>query len=147
RHATAFCMASREETFGRSVIESMACGTPVLVHDIPIMHEVTDGQALIVDFGKTGEATAALRRLATDEATRQKLIAGGLQRGDRGEIQLERVIAEQAQRAVLYRPAKPAVQRHAKAVLAGAGRFRRLTAHSRFKSCAQQTMFLQPLCV
>lgn len=83
RHALAFCMASREETFGRSVIEAMACGTPTLVHDIPIMHEVTENHALIVDFRKTCEATTALKRLISDEPLRQRLIAGGLRRAQR----------------------------------------------------------------
>jgi glycosyltransferase involved in cell wall biosynthesis/ADP-heptose:LPS heptosyltransferase len=83
RHAIAFCMASREETFGRSVIEAMACGTPVLVHDIPIMHEVTEGQALIADFTRPGPATKALRDLATNEDLRRRLSAGGLQRAQR----------------------------------------------------------------
>ena len=83
RHATAHCLASREETFGRSVIEAMACGTPVLVHDIPIMHEVTAGHAIVVDFCDLARATEALRSLATDEALRRKLIAEGLQRAQR----------------------------------------------------------------
>jgi len=83
RHAVAFCMASREETFGRSVIEAMACGTPVLVHDIPIMHEVSDGHALIVDFANRAAATQALRDIASDAALRRRLIVGGLQRAQR----------------------------------------------------------------
>jgi glycosyltransferase involved in cell wall biosynthesis len=37
RHALAHCLPSREETFGRTVIESMACGTPVIVNNIPVM--------------------------------------------------------------------------------------------------------------
>ena len=54
RQAAAFCLASREETFGRCVIEAMACGTPCVVNDIPIMHEVTNDIALIVDFEHAG---------------------------------------------------------------------------------------------
>jgi glycosyltransferase involved in cell wall biosynthesis len=80
RQALAHCMPSREETFGRTVIESMACGTPCLVNDIPIMHEVTAGQALIVDFRDTQRVAEALKRLSEDEALRVRLREGGLRR-------------------------------------------------------------------
>jgi glycosyltransferase involved in cell wall biosynthesis len=80
RHALAHCLPSREETFGRTVIESMACGTPVVVNDIPVMHEVSDHQALIVDFNDPHKVAEALKRLTTDEALRARLCAGGLER-------------------------------------------------------------------
>jgi glycosyltransferase involved in cell wall biosynthesis len=64
RQAVAFCLASREETFGRCVIEAMACGTPCVVNDIPIMHEVTNGIALIVDFADADVVADALRKIA-----------------------------------------------------------------------------------
>jgi glycosyltransferase involved in cell wall biosynthesis len=83
RHALAHCLPSREETFGRTVIESMACGTPVMVNDIPIMHEVTDHQALIVNFNDPNEVADALQRLATDHALRARLREGGLRRAQR----------------------------------------------------------------
>jgi glycosyltransferase involved in cell wall biosynthesis len=65
RHAAAFCLASREETFGRCVIEAMACGTPCVVNDIPIMREVTAGCALIVDFRDVGAVSEALQKVST----------------------------------------------------------------------------------
>ena len=80
RHAIAHVMPSREETFGRTVIESMACGTPVVVNDIPIMHEVTAEQAIIVNFNDTAAVTSTLARIARDDALRAKLRAGGLTR-------------------------------------------------------------------
>ena len=80
RHAVAHCLASREETFGRTVIESMACGTPVVVNDIPIMHEVTAGHGLVVDFKDATRVAEALSRVATDKVLREKLRAGGLVR-------------------------------------------------------------------
>jgi glycosyltransferase involved in cell wall biosynthesis len=80
RHAIAHVMPSREETFGRSVIESMACGTPVVVNDIPIMHEVTATQAIIVNFNDTSAVTGALVRIAQDDVLRANLRAGGLAR-------------------------------------------------------------------
>lgn len=80
RHALAHCLPSREETFGRTVIESMACGTPVIVNHIPVMYEVTDRQGLIVDFANADKAAAALRRMAEDAALRGRLRAAGLAR-------------------------------------------------------------------
>ncbi len=78
RQARGFVLASREETFGRCVVEAMACGTPCVVNDIPIMHEVTGGHALIVDFNDTPAATAALETLCTDDATHARLRAQGI---------------------------------------------------------------------
>ncbi len=83
RHALAHCLPSREETFGRTVIESMACGTPVIVNDIPIMHEVTEGQAVIVDFNQAAQVAEALKRMAEDAALRARLREGGLARAQR----------------------------------------------------------------
>lgn len=80
RHAVAHCMGSREETFGRTIIESMACGTPCITNDIPIMREVTDGRALIVDFGDATQVAEALRRVVEDKPLRKRLIEEGLRR-------------------------------------------------------------------
>ena len=81
RQSKFFVLASREETFGRCVIESMACGRPCVVNDIPVMHEVTDGHALIVDFDKPQEAAEALLTLHTDESVYTNLAAKGIERG------------------------------------------------------------------
>jgi glycosyltransferase involved in cell wall biosynthesis len=73
RHAFVFCLASREETFGRCVIEAMACGTPCIVNDIAIMHEITGGAAIVVDFKQRAQATQALRGLIEDASLRKRL--------------------------------------------------------------------------
>ena len=78
RQARGFALASREETFGRCVAEAMACGTPCVVNDIPIMHEVTGEHALVVDFRDTARAAEALRALLTDDAQHARLRAGGI---------------------------------------------------------------------
>jgi glycosyltransferase involved in cell wall biosynthesis len=80
RQATAFCLASREETFGRCVIEAMACGTPCVVNDIPIMHEVTNDEALIVDFDNADAVADALRKLAIGGPESARLRARGMAR-------------------------------------------------------------------
>ena len=76
----AHCLPSREETFGRTVVESMACGTPCIVNDIPIMREVTDGHALIVDFREARQVENALLSVAKDEHLRANLRETGLAR-------------------------------------------------------------------
>jgi glycosyltransferase involved in cell wall biosynthesis len=80
RQASAFCLASREETFGRCVIEAMACGTPCVVNDIPIMREVTEGHASVVDFQNTEAVSDALRKLSTDTTLTTRLRTEGLNR-------------------------------------------------------------------
>ncbi len=98
RQSKFFVLASREETFGRCVIESMACGRPCVVNDIPVMHEVTDGQALIVDFDKPDVAAKALRTLHTNEAKYAELAQGGIERAKAFDFDLlaqERVEAIQ----------------------------------------------------
>jgi glycosyltransferase involved in cell wall biosynthesis len=39
-------MSSKNEGFGIAVIEAMACGLPTLLSDIPVMKEITSGNAL-----------------------------------------------------------------------------------------------------
>ena len=92
RHALAFCLASREETFGRCVIEAMACGTPCVVNDIPIMREVTQERALLVDFANTDGARDALGKLASDPALRARLRAEGIERA--AGFSFEKLVSE-----------------------------------------------------
>jgi len=80
RHAAVFVHPSREETFGRSVLEAMASGVPCVVQGIPVMHEVTGGHALIVDYNDREAATAAMLEAQQNHATRERMISGGLER-------------------------------------------------------------------
>ena len=96
RQARAFVLASREETFGRCVVESMACGTPCVVNDIPIMHEVTGGHALIVDFQDPAATAEALRTLLAENARHARLRADGIAwaaRFDFDKLATERIAA------------------------------------------------------
>lgn len=96
RHALAYCLPSREETFGRGVIEAMACGLPCIVNDIPIMHEVTAGAAVVIDFADTPGVVRALRRLMKEPEFRQELVDAGLrnaQRFDFDTLTIERIAA------------------------------------------------------
>lgn len=80
RQARIFCLASREETFGRCVIEAMACGTPCVVNDIPVMHEVTDGFAWIVDFNHPDQGAEAFSTLLSDQERYAELKNSGIKR-------------------------------------------------------------------
>jgi glycosyltransferase involved in cell wall biosynthesis len=92
RHARIFTLPSREETFGRCVLEAMACGTPCVVNDIPIMHEVTAGHSVIVDFRDAAAVAAALARLMPDGEERDTLRAGGIRRA--GDFSFEKLARE-----------------------------------------------------
>ena len=78
RQAQMFCLASREETFGRCVAEAMACGTPCVVNHLPIMDEVTGGHALIVDYADADATARALDALLTDDTLHARLRADGI---------------------------------------------------------------------
>ena len=80
RHALAYVLPSREETFGRTTTEALASGTPCLLHDIPIMHEIAGESALIIDFNNRQLVTRTLQQLHADQPLRERLRAGGLER-------------------------------------------------------------------
>jgi glycosyltransferase involved in cell wall biosynthesis len=68
------------EGFGFPVVESMACGTPVLTSRCSSLAEIGEGAALLVDPTDERALAEALCALATDEPLRSKLRAAGLQR-------------------------------------------------------------------
>lgn len=92
RQAAAHVLASREETWGRTVSEAMACGCPCIVNDIPVMHEVARGAALMVNFDDSAKVVSGLREILTDEGTRERLREAGLARA--AELSFERLTKE-----------------------------------------------------
>jgi glycosyltransferase involved in cell wall biosynthesis len=96
RQARILVLPSREETFGRSVAEAMACGTPCVVNDIPIMREITQGAAWIVDYANSDDASQGLIEALTDEGRRADVIRRGLVRScdfDFDKLSRERLTA------------------------------------------------------
>jgi glycosyltransferase involved in cell wall biosynthesis len=92
RGARALVLSTAEESFGRSVIEAMACGCPVLVQDLPVMREVAGEAALTVDFAEAGAAARSLERLLVDEVLRERLRGAGLAKA--AEYSFERLARE-----------------------------------------------------
>jgi len=94
--AMCFAFPSLYEGFGLPILESMACGTPVVTSNISSLPEVAGNDALLVDPYDVEELAYALERILTDTELRQKLVDGGLQRAkaftwERSAIQLRSV--------------------------------------------------------
>jgi len=80
REARALVFPSLYEGFGLPVLESMACGTPVITSTTTALPEVAGEAALLVDPESAAAIAAAIRRLWDDGALRAALRERGLER-------------------------------------------------------------------
>ncbi len=80
RGACAHVLSTSEETFGRSVLEAMACGCLNVIQDLPVLREVAGQCALYVDFADTAAATRVLEQACAGAAGRAQLCAAGAER-------------------------------------------------------------------
>jgi glycosyltransferase involved in cell wall biosynthesis len=71
------------EGFGLPVIEAMACGTPVVTSNIPVLREVSGGAALTADPYSAEAIADAMTRVWSEPALRADLVARGLERASR----------------------------------------------------------------
>jgi glycosyltransferase involved in cell wall biosynthesis len=78
--ATAFVFPSLYEGFGIPVLESMACGTPVITSNTSSLPEVSGDAALLVDPESVDEIAEAMVRLWNDPSLREEFGRKGLQR-------------------------------------------------------------------
>lgn len=75
--ARCFAYPSLYEGFGLTILEAMACGTPVLTSNGSSMTEVAGDATLLVDPLSTPQISRALYRLLTDEPLRGQLVERG----------------------------------------------------------------------
>ncbi len=83
RDAVALVFPSLYEGFGLPVVESMACGTPVITSNTTALPEIAGGAALLVDPASVLAIAAAIARLTGDSALRRSLRRRGLERAAR----------------------------------------------------------------
>jgi len=72
--------SSLYEGFGLPILESMACGTPVITSNISVMPEITKGAALLVDPYDIEDMKLKLKTLVQDEDIREDMIGSGILR-------------------------------------------------------------------
>ncbi len=75
-----FCYPSIYEGFGLPVLESMACGTPVLTSFNSSMSEVAGEAALLADPMDIDSISEGISKLASEEELRKNLVERGLSR-------------------------------------------------------------------
>lgn len=68
------------EGFGLPVIESMACGCPVITSNVSCLPETAGGAAILCDPGNIKELARQIKRLLDDETLRNELILKGKKR-------------------------------------------------------------------
>jgi glycosyltransferase involved in cell wall biosynthesis len=80
RGALGLIFPSFYEGFGLPIVESMACGTPVITSNCTSMPEVAGGAAILVDPASAAQIGQAARCLFDDSALRRSLSEQGLAR-------------------------------------------------------------------
>ncbi|MCS6770923.1 MAG: glycosyltransferase family 4 protein [Kiritimatiellae bacterium] len=78
--ADVFCLPSRYEGFGLTVLEAMACGTPCVCSNIGSLPEVAGDAARTVDPAILPQLVSALTEILSDPALWHELSRRGLQR-------------------------------------------------------------------
>ncbi|MFS6931853.1 glycosyltransferase family 4 protein [Klebsiella oxytoca] len=95
RGATCLLFPSLYEGFGLPVIESMACGTPVITSNVTSLPEIAGDAALIVNPYEIQEIILAIEQIINDEDLRELLITRGLaQSAKYSWKQVQRLVTE-----------------------------------------------------
>lgn len=72
RGAQAFILPSLWEGFGITVVEAMACGTPVIVSNVSSLPEIVGKAGLLVDPYSVDQIEQAIRTIVSDKKLHQK---------------------------------------------------------------------------
>ncbi len=83
RRADVLVLPSRFEGFGFPVVEAMACGTPVVCSDIPVLREIAGPAAEFAPPDDPAGLADAILRVLTDLPRRTAMIAQGAARAAR----------------------------------------------------------------
>ena len=67
-------LPSRNEGFGFSYLEASTVGCPSLLSDIPVLKEISDGNALFFDLKNPKDLAEKIKKIYSDKNLRQKLI-------------------------------------------------------------------------
>lgn len=78
--ATLFVVPSLYEGFGIPILESFACGTPVIASNASCLPEVAGDAALLFDPNDEEDLAGALERALSDDALRERMVRRGLER-------------------------------------------------------------------
>ncbi|HYW87216.1 MAG TPA: glycosyltransferase family 1 protein, partial [Chloroflexota bacterium] len=78
--ATVYMFPSLYEGFGMTVLEAMACGTPVLTSNVSALPEVVGDAGALVDPYSTDAISHTLAELLESQSTRDELSRRGLER-------------------------------------------------------------------
>lgn len=78
--ARAYCLISLNEGFGLTILEAMACGTPVVASNLAALPEVVGDAGRLVDPLNAGELIDAFMEMIADGEDRRLMIQKGLER-------------------------------------------------------------------
>jgi len=76
--ASAFIFPSKYEGFGIPVLQSLACGVPTAVSDIPVLHEVAADSVLYFDQNDKLSLAKAMKDIIVNEQLREELKIKGI---------------------------------------------------------------------
>jgi glycosyltransferase involved in cell wall biosynthesis len=83
RQASALVLPSRGEGFGQPLIEAMNTGTPLLLSDIPVFHEIAQSAATFLDPDDVGSWQTEIFRAIHSPLEFQPFVQVGFQRGQK----------------------------------------------------------------